>query len=127
MEVAPLNPEGMKQAGKWSIFLREVAYLPDSDLFLWVDRMNIDGKISPDLYPAFDAAKNQWVTVKLTLPPGVRQFGNVSTGVAWDAKRSLLWVGDSGYDGGVYALRFDPAKAEITPLKDYVPPAEQKK
>jgi len=38
-----------------------------------------------------------------------------------DARRGLLWSGSSGSNGGVYVLRFDASKAQITPLKDFAP------
>lgn len=127
LAVAPLNPEGMNPAGKWNIFLREIAYHPESDLFLWPQRVNLDDKQSPDLFVAYDAAKNRWVTVKLAINPGDGQPGTgVCCGIHWDAKRGLFWLGDASWNGAVWAMRFDPAKAEIKPLKDYVPPAEKK-
>jgi hypothetical protein len=130
LEVTPLNPEGMTTAGKWTIFPREAAYLPKSDLFIIADRLRIDRKPSPNLFPAFDSAKNRWVTVKLPFEAGERQQqfpGGVSNGMAYDAKRDLLWVIDSSWAGGIWVLRFDPAKTEIAPLKDALPPAEEKK
>jgi len=119
LQVAPLNPEGMDAARKWSMFLREVAYHPGSDLFLWIQRLNTTGKPSPDLFPAYDATRNRWVTLKLALPAKEKPFDTaaVCTSVAWDAKRGLFWVGDASWDGGVWVLRFDPAAAEISPLK----------
>ncbi len=124
LAVAPLNPEGMNPAGKWNMFLREVAYHPESDLFLWPQRVNIDNKQSPDLFVAYDAAKNRWVTVRLAITPGAGQLNTgVCCGIHWDAKRGLFWLGDASWDGGVWVLRFDPAKAEIAPLKDYAPAA----
>jgi hypothetical protein len=124
LAVAPLNPEGMNPAGKWNFFPREVAYHPESDLFLWPQRVNIDGKGSPDLFAAYDAAKNRWVTVKLAFNPGDGQPNTGNTcGIHWDAKRGLFWLGDSAWNGAVWAMRFDPAKAEIQTLKDYAPAA----
>jgi len=124
LAVTPLNPEGMNPVGKWSIFLREVAHHPESDLFLWPQRINFEGKASSDLYAAYDAGKNRWVTVKLAINAGDGKFEmGVSSGIHWDAKRGVFWVGDSGYGGGVWVMKFDPASAEIKPLKDYVPPA----
>jgi hypothetical protein len=124
LQVAPLAPEGMNPAGKWNMFLREVAYHPESDLFLWPQRVNIDGKGSADLFVAYDAAKNRWVTVRLAINPGDGQPGTgVCCSIHWDAKRGLFWLGDASWNGAVWAMRFDPAKAEIAPLKDYAPPA----
>jgi len=124
LQVAPLNPEGMDSARKWSLFLREVAYHPESDLFIWPQRININGKASTDLCPAYDAGKNRWVTVKVGISPGASPFDHseVCSSIAWDAKRGLFWLGNASWNGGVWVLRFDPAKAEITPLKDFVPP-----
>ena len=46
-------------------------------------------------------------------------------------KRGLFWLGDASWNGAVWVLRFDPAKAEIAPLKDFAPaappPAGEKK
>jgi hypothetical protein len=91
--------------------------------------MKVNGTTSPDLFPAYDASRNRWVTVKLGFSPGDQPFDKswVSTGIAYDAKRGLFWVGDSSWNGGMWAMRFDAGKAEIAPLKDFVvPPAERK-
>lgn len=121
LQVAPLNPDGMQDpARKWSIFLREVICLPESDLFLWPQRLNLDGKEADDRYVAYDAVKNRWVTVKLATAVGAPKFNTqyspVCSGIAWDAKRKLVWVGLATWDGGVWVLRFDPATADIQPL-----------
>ena len=126
LQVAPLNPEGMRDpARKWQFFLREVAWHPESDLFLWPQRVRIGGKTAPDLYVAYDAAGNRWVTIRLAVNPGDGEFkpGEVCTGIAWDAKRRLFWLGDASWNGAVWALRFDAAKAEVAPLKDLAPPS----
>ena len=71
--------------------------------------------------PAFDCAANRWVGVKVKMPPERKQgIGNVCTSIAWDARRGLVWVGNAAWDGNVYALRLDPSKLEVTPLKDLV-------
>jgi hypothetical protein len=119
-KVAPLDPEGMDPAKSWAMFLREAAYHPGSDMFLWgscLTQGGWEGKPVPDLFPAYDAAKNRWVAIKI--PGGFK--GGVSSGLVYDAKRDLFWAGDAGFDGGVWALRLDPSKAEITPLKDRFP------
>lgn len=123
-KITLLNPDGMPGANKWSLFLREVAYHPDSDLFIWAQRLNVNGKVSPDQFVAYDAGKNRWVSLKLPLQAGARPFDNsaVCTSIHWDAKRGLIWVGDSSWDGGVWVLRFDAAKVEITPLQDVFKP-----
>jgi hypothetical protein len=124
LQVTPLNPEGTNVLAKWSFFPREVTYYPDRDLFLWNERVNVGGKESPDLFVAYDAAGNRWVTIKLAIDKscGLAFPSGVCSGIHWDAKRKLIWAGNSGYNGGVWVLRFDPATAEICPLKDFVPP-----
>jgi hypothetical protein len=127
MQAGPLNPEGMDPAKSWGMYLREVAYHPGADMFLWnslLTRGGFTGKPVPDLHPAYDAAKNRWVVVKI--PGGFN--GSVNSGMIYDAKRDLFWAGEvAGPNAGVWVLRFDPAKAEITPLKDLtaqdLPPA----
>jgi hypothetical protein len=125
LQVAPLNPEGMTTPdAKWQLFLREVAYHPASDLFLWPQPVNVGGKPSPDRYVAYDAGKNRWIAIKLAVHPDDKSFnpGAVCTGMHWDARRGLFWLGDASWNGAVWALRFDPAAADIQPLKDFVPP-----
>ena len=129
LQVAPLNPEGTNVFARWSFFPREVAYHPDGDLFLWAERLNVDGKESPDHFVAYDAAKNRWVAIKLAVDKtsGLAFCSGVSSGIHWDAKRKLFWAGNSGYNGGVWVLRFDPAKAETMALKDVAPMAAVEK
>jgi hypothetical protein len=125
LSVVPLNPEGMNPGRKWQFFLREVAYCPGGDLFLWPQRACFEGKKAPDLYMGYDAAKNRWVTVKLAVKEGDGKAApsGVCTSIHWDAKRGLFWLGNAAWNGAVWVLRFDPAKAEIKPLRDYAPPA----
>jgi hypothetical protein len=124
-QVTQLNPEGALGANspiKWTPFLREVTYLPESDLFIWASRYNFNGKPVPDQFMAYDAGKNRWVGIKLPLQAGARPFdlAGVCTSIHFDAKRGLIWGCDAAWDGGVWVLRFDAAKAEITPLADIV-------
>jgi galactose oxidase-like protein len=121
-QMVPLNPEGLKALPNQRTYLREVAYHPASDLFIWISRVRIKGKVAPDLFPAYDASKNRWVTVKLPLGAG-KPFDThaVNMSVNYDARRGLFWVGDAGWNGGVWVLRFDAAKAEIKPLKGAAP------
>lgn len=120
LKAGPLDPEGMDPSKSWGMFLREAAYHPGSDMFLWnslLTKGGWDGKPVPDMFPAYDAAKNRWVAIRI--PGGFK--GGVSSGMVYDAKRDLFWAGDAGSDGGVWVLRLDPAKAELMPLKDLVP------
>jgi hypothetical protein len=124
-QVAPLNPEGMDASKTWWFFPREVTYCPESDLFVWGEfykkGRDLSSKpVAPDLFPAYDAAKNRWVLMKIAVQKGAVLPG-ISGGIAYDAKRKVFWAADSGGGGGVSVMRFDPAKAEITPLKDYAP------
>jgi len=101
-----------------------VTYHPESDLFVWGELYkkgrDLSAKpVSPDLFPAYDAAKNRWVLLKIAVEKGAVLPG-ISGGIAYDAKRKVFWAADSGYGGGVSVMRFDPAKAEITPVKDFV-------
>jgi hypothetical protein len=66
------------------------------------------------------------VLIKLAVGPGV-SFNILSGFMAYDAKRGLFWSGSSSRGGGVYVLRFDAGKAEIKPMKDFVPPVAEKK
>lgn len=131
LQAAPLNPEGMLEGPKssWELFLREAAYHPESDLFIWPDCLKMGNQRNPELFPAYDPVKNRWVTVKLAFPPGRdAQFNiGVNCSIHYDAKRGLLWVCDSSWNGGIWVLRFDASKAEIKPLKDYVPPVMDEK
>ena len=91
--------------------------------------MQVNGRTCPDLFPAYDAGRNRWVTVKLGVGPDDQAFdkSGVSSGIAYDARRGLFWLGDSSWNGGVRAMRFDAGKAEIAPLKDLaMPPAEKR-
>lgn len=122
LQIAPLNPEGMNhEGGRWDIFLREMAYHPDSDLFLWPQRIKLGGKVATDRYVAYDAGKNRWVTIKLAINEGDGKAppGGVNTGIHWDAKRGLFWLGDASWNGSIWVLKFDPAKAEIMDLTAY--------
>jgi hypothetical protein len=129
-KVAALSPEGMDTAKSWTRELREIGYHPDSDLFLIPEQFKKNNTIYPGQFLAYDAAKNRWVLVKLAVGPGVN-FNILSGFIAYDAKRGLFWSGSTHSGGGVYVLRFDPAKAETTPVKDFAPspvqPAGEKK
>ncbi|MCG3181919.1 MAG: hypothetical protein BIFFINMI_04359 [Phycisphaerae bacterium] len=121
MQITPLDPQGLdNKDAKWQMFLREAVYVPTADLFLWITRLTVNGKTSPDQFCAYDPKANRWVGVQLALPAGKTPVDThgVCLGAAYDAGRDLVWVGDAAYGGGVWALRLDADKARVTPLKD---------
>ena len=106
LEVTQFTPEGSEHIvalgtteGRWK--LREIAYHPDLDLFIFTS------KLSGGYMVALDAKKNRWVGLKVggPLPWGV------SSTVAYDAKRDLFY--SVGSRAEVYALRLDPKTLEI--------------
>ena len=102
MKASALQPKG---AGKLkTTFLREAAYNPEADLFLWAWRAK--GRML-----AYDPAGNRWVTLAIG---GSAPFG-FSTGHVYDAKRGLHWVAGGG--GAVYCLRLDAATADVQDVK----------
>jgi hypothetical protein len=125
-----LNPKGMDKSKTWRLYPREVAHHPETDSFLFPQPLNIKGKVVADRYLAYETKTNRWTTVKLATAKGSPRFKmGVCSGIAWDPKRKLFWVGNSSWNGGVWVLRFDPAKAEIKPLVGGAapPPTAKKK
>ncbi len=119
-DVTKLNPEGMDNPpSSWRIYLREMAIDPVSDMLLITQPLIRGNKTLPDQTLSYDIAKNRWVLIKI---PGTSDNG-VCSSIAYDAKRGIFWGGEAGYGGYVRVLRFDAAKAQITPLKDFVMPA----
>ncbi|MFC1479142.1 hypothetical protein ACFL6F_00955 [Planctomycetota bacterium] len=123
-QVKPLNPEGMDTSKTWRMFLREAAYDSKNDMFLWPQQLNRGGKMVPGMFTIYDPAKNRWVLAKIGtkggrhITPFARWNNWVCYSIAYDAKRGLFWLGDSSSSGGVWVLRFDPAKTEIKPMKE---------
>lgn len=118
-QIAPLNPEGMDDSKAWSIFLREAIYYPKADMIIVPQMLKRGGKSLADHILAYEPAKNRWVVIKT--PGAVGEpfhDGGVSMSIHYDARRDLLWVGNAGYNGGIWAMRFDPSTAEIRALKD---------
>jgi hypothetical protein len=61
--------------------------------------------------PAYDPAKNQWLSLKITGDdPSGPKGRNVSLGMMYDAGRKLLWAVDT--NSQVFALRLNRATAE---------------
>jgi hypothetical protein len=135
-KVVPLNPEGMDSTKTWWFDPREVAYHPGADLFVW----NVFYQKGASCYalpvldrvPAYDPAKNRWVLAKVSAAPGpnwkgVPMIAGVSSLMVFDAKRGLFWAGNMDTLGGMWAMRFDAATADIVPKNDFVVPAADAK
>lgn len=105
LEATSFKPEGSEHiralyAGQENILgvwvLREVAYHPGMDLFLF------GSKLPGGYMVALDAKSNRWVGLKIS---GAYPFG-LSAGLAYDAKRDLFFA--LGAYGEAFALRLDP-------------------
>ena len=118
-QIAPLNPEGMDDSKSWRIFLREAIYHPQADLVIVPQLLKRGGKLLAEHILAYEPEKNRWLLIKTSGAAG-EPFtdGSVSMSIHYDARRGLLWVGNAGYNGGIWALRLDPSTAEIKSLKD---------
>ncbi len=124
-KVELLDPEGMGKFKKWNFLAKECTYHPDSDMVIWGERLwarEVSAKPLPDLFPAYDVAKNRWLLIRIPVEKGA-VLPYLSGVITWDPQRQLFWAADANASGGVSVLRFDPAKAEIAPMKDFVPPA----
>jgi hypothetical protein len=136
-KVTPLNPEGMDTSKMWWFDPREVAYHPESDLFLWNVFYHKDANFHSmpvlDRFPAYDPAKNRWVLAKIGVAPGgpmwkgVPMIAGVSSLMVFDAKRGLFWAGNMDTLGGMWAMRFDVAKADVVPKNEFVLPVTGEK
>lgn len=124
-----LNPEGMEVLNPCQMFLRESAYHPESDMFIWNQLLTKNGKAAKNMFLGYDAGKNRWVYIKIDggSGPPFEGIGAVCSGIKYDEKRGLFFVGNSAYEGGVHVMRFDLSKVEIVPIKDYVFPAAEVK
>jgi hypothetical protein len=107
-----LDPAGWEKA---LVRCRETVYVPDADLvFVGARVKDADGAWR---WLAYDCAGNTWVTLALGGADPVGKAGsfNNSMGLMYDPARKLVWA--VGQHSQVYALRFDPAKADIKPLR----------
>jgi hypothetical protein len=117
LDVTSFKPEGSEHikalyAGKENTLgtwiLREVAYHPGMDLFLFGSRL-------PGGYmAALDVKGNRWAGLKLG---GVYPFG-LSSGLAYDAKRDLFFA--LGCNGQASALKLDPKTVEVKTFAEIV-------
>lgn len=93
--------------------LREIAYLPEEDLFLFAGKVSTDPGAG---YLVYDPVANLWMSAAIA---GVCDYG-VSSGLVYDSKRGLVWHLNSGYsdNGGnsnVRVVKIDTASLELTP------------
>lgn len=113
-QVAELKPEGMAAAASIP-YLCQIRYDERHDLML----VGATLPPSPDglrRTPAYDCAKNRWVSLKITGDdPHGERGRNVSLGMMYDRKRGLFWAVDTR--SRVFALRLDPETADVRPLE----------
>jgi hypothetical protein len=117
LEASSFKPEGSEHikalyAGKENslsvMVLREIAYHPGADLFLF------GSKLPGGYMMALDAKGNRWVGMKIggTYPWGL------SAGLAYDAKRDLFFA--LGANGEASALRLDAKTVVVKTLAEIV-------
>jgi hypothetical protein len=106
--VQRLDPAGMAGAKAIPSFLRELAYLPDADLFVDVGSTLSAGTTGIRATPAYDCAANKWIALTIAGPaPAGKDGRNVSEGAAYDAKRRLIWATDA--NGQIYVVKLEEA------------------
>lgn len=117
--VAALSPGGMERAQRFA-FIDRCVYDPDSDLVMMASYLN-GAEHDVTRTPAFDCAKNRWVTLDLKYTTGKRGERTTrafphgrSCGIMFDPKRRLIWGTDT--NSQVYVLRLDLAKADSQAL-----------
>jgi hypothetical protein len=112
-KVSKLSPGGMGAARSIS-YLCQVRYHADQDCFLAGCTLPPD-PTGQRRTPAYDPAKNQWISLKITGddPSGPRGR-NVSLGLMYDARRKLFWAIDARSQ--VYVLKLDLKQADPMPL-----------
>jgi hypothetical protein len=113
-EVSRLNPQGMEAAAAIP-YLCQIRYDAVNDLLL-VGATLSPGDDALRRTPAYDCAKNEWLSLKLAGDdPSGKAGRNVSLGLMFDAKRKLFWAVDT--NSNVFVLRLDPKSADPQPLK----------
>jgi len=113
-EVSRLNPKGMAAAATLP-YLCQIRYDAANDLLL-VGGTLPPGDDSLRRTPAYDCAKNEWLSLKLGGDdPSGKTGRNVSLGLMYDARRKLFWAVDT--NSNVFVLRLDPKTADPQPLK----------
>jgi predicted RNA-binding protein len=118
-KVTGLSPQGQDQAGRFAN-IDKCCYDAEHDLLLLGTYLKDVGDHTPT--PAYDCAKNEWVTLDLKYTTGQR-YGNTtrafphrrSDGLMFDARRKLIWGTDM--NSQVYVLRLDLRQANVKPLR----------
>jgi hypothetical protein len=113
LKVDRLSPAG-KEAAATIPYLCQVRVDPAHDLLL-VGATLAPGGDGIRRTPAYDCAKNKWVSFKIAGDdPSGKAGRNVSLGLMYDARRDLFWAVDARSE--VFVLRFDPKSADATDL-----------
>ena len=111
--VAAISPAG-KEAAAEIPYLCQIRYGHINDLFL-VGATLKPGDDGVRRTPAYDPAKNRWVSLNIAGDdPNGKTGRNVSLGMMYDAKRRVFWAVDT--NSQVYALKLDAAKADLRPM-----------
>ncbi|NQT40468.1 MAG: hypothetical protein HQ581_23440, partial [Planctomycetes bacterium] len=117
--VTALSPEGMRKAGRLANVDR-CCYDKTHNLILMGTFLKDAGPHTPT--PAYDCAKNRWVTLDLKYAAHQRNGRTTrafphgrSDGLMFDPRRELIWGVDT--NGQIYVLRLDPKSANLQPLE----------
>ena len=88
--------------------MRELADLPDADLFVDVGFDAVGGHSRHSRDAGLRLAANKWIALTIAGPaPAGKDGRNVSEGAAYDAKRRLIWATDA--NGQIYVLKLEAA------------------
>jgi len=114
-----LLPEGRQHASRLAT-VDKSCYHPGSDLLLMGTYLRNAGDHTPT--PAYDCARNRWVTLDIGYPAGkrsgrtTREFPHRrSDALMFDARRDLIWGTDT--DSQVYVLRLNVDRSSLQPLR----------
>ena len=107
MAAAALNPKGMTGAANMPGFLRETCFATTQDVVVCGVTLPPDGN-GVRWTPIYDCQANQWIAGNIGGPnPAGKDGRNVSLGLAYDAKRDLIWAVDAR--SNIFVLRLDVA------------------
>lgn len=117
--VTKLEPAGMQHAHKFATVDR-CCYDATNDVVLMATYLKTGDAHTRT--PAYDCAKNRWVTLDLHYATGrrgsrvTRAFPHRrSCGMVFDPKRKLVWGTDT--KSQIYVLRLDVKRADVRPLE----------